>query len=393
MSSTGTSFTRSVRTTTRPRFSSTWATLCAETLAGIADPLFPALSVAEVRTPADAARVLLAGLLEPLDTPLTAETLPAWLLPHQAEAVVRARAILGRFGGALIADGVGLGKTFIGLALAALERARGGDAVAIVPAALRAEWADAMAKTEVPLCLYSHTELARAMPVVSERCSLLLVDEAHGFRNPRTRRYDALARLAVGRRVALLTATPVNNTARDVAALVHLFAAPDRFRELGVADLAAALDEPRPAAALALGAVSVCRTRRLVEQRFPALRDAFPRRVLMPAIRYDLDAVYDGALHALVTALGALSAGSERGGALMQLGLLRRLESSRAAFRRSLLRHRDFLAEWARARETGVALTRADFRAAFPRHDADDAQLVLWPLLHPGSAAGADLTP
>lgn len=357
--------------------------------------MFPALSVAEVRTPADAARVLLAGLLEPLDTPLAAEALPAWLLPHQAEAVARARAILARFGGVLVADGVGLGKTFVGLALAVLEREKGGDAVAFVPAALRAEWADASAKAQVPLAIHSHTELARTPPSLAPRCSLLLIDEAHGFRNPRTRRYDALARLAVGRRVALLTATPVNNTAADLAALIHLFAAPDRFRELGTADLGAALAEPEAAtAALALGALSVCRTRRLVEQRFPALRAAFPRRVLMPTIRYDLDAVYDGSLHAVLTALGALSAGAERGGALMHLSLLRRLESSRAAFRRTLLRHRDFLAEWARARETGVALSRSDYRSAFPRHDADESQLVFWPLLQAtGGAARLDLAP
>lgn len=356
--------------------------------------MFPALSLAEVRTPAEAARATLAGLLEPLDTPLVAEAMPDWLLPHQAEAVARARAILARFRGVLIADGVGLGKTYIALALAAIERERGGDAVAIVPAALRDEWDAASATTGVPIRILAHTELAHSpAPGLSQRCSLLLVDEAHAFRNPRTRRYDALARLALGRRVALLTATPLNNTVADLAALVHLFAPPDRFREFGVADLGAALHASgRGAASLALGALAVCRTRRLVEQRFPDLRQAFPRRVLMPAVRYDLDATYDGSLSGIVTALSAFSEGGpnlERGAALMHLGLLRRLESSRVAFRRSLLRHRDFLAEWSRAREAGVELSRQEFRAAFPRHDADDAQLVLWPLLQGTGKAGA----
>ena len=103
-------------------FSNTWATLCAETLAGIADPLFPALTLARVVPPATAARAVLAGLLDPLETPGGGEPLPAWLLPHQADAVRRSRAILHRFGGVLVADWVGLGKTFVGLALAALER-------------------------------------------------------------------------------------------------------------------------------------------------------------------------------------------------------------------------------------------------------------------------------
>jgi hypothetical protein len=236
----------------------------------------------------------------------------------------------------------------------------------------------------VPLAVHSHTELAYGLPAVLPRCSLVLVDEAHAFRNPRTHRYDALARLSIGRRVALLSATPFNNAPADLAALVHLFAPRDRFRELGVADLLHALRAGHPLAALALGAVSVCRTRRLVEQRFPDLRASFPRRRLLRPVRYDLDGAYGGRLTSLLAALDDLLAaqrGAERGAALMHLGLLRRLESSRAAFRRSLLRQQDFLAEVARARADGVRLTRAQYQAAVPRGDADDAQLVMWSLL------------
>src|SRR6185503_6149072 len=102
------------------------------------------------------------------------------------------------------------------------------EAVVFVPAALRTEWHRASASVDVPLTVHSHGMLARSAPALSARCSLVIVDEAHAFRNPRTRRYDALARLAAGRRVALLTATPLNNTPADLAALIHLFAARDR---------------------------------------------------------------------------------------------------------------------------------------------------------------------
>lgn len=339
---------------------------------------------------------MLGGLLEPIEAPRARERLPDWLLPHQADTVLRARAIIARFGGVLIADGVGLGKTYIALALAVLERAHGGDAVAVVPAALRTEWARASEAVRVNLTVFSHTELATRTPALTRRCSLVLVDEAHGFRNPHTRRYDSLARLVVGRRLALLTATPLNNAVTDLAALIHLFAARDRFRELGVADFEHALRSPDgSAAALALGAISVCRTRRLVEQRFPSLRTAFPRRVLLPAARYDLDATMGGALGQILEALSAAAAGDpteERGSALLHLGLLRRLESSRAAFRRTLLRHRDFLDEWTRARQAGVHLTRREFQATVTRHDEEDTQLVLWSLLgrpQPGPARAA----
>src|SRR5512135_3245200 len=106
---------RSASTPAPRRSSPTWATLCAETLTGIADPLFPALSLARVVGPDVAGRAALAALLDPLETPATGVELPAWLLDHQADAVRRAAAILARFGGVLVADGVGLGKTFVAL--------------------------------------------------------------------------------------------------------------------------------------------------------------------------------------------------------------------------------------------------------------------------------------
>ena len=328
---------------------------------------------------------MLAGLLDPLDTPSAGEALPDWLLPHQADAVRRCEAILRRFGGVLLADGVGLGKTFVALALAVLERARGGDAAAIVPAALRAEWMRASRETGISLAIHTHTRLARGAPVLGTQVSLLLVDEAHAFRNPATRRYATLADLAAGRRVALLTATPFNNSPADLAALVQLFSGRDRFREFGVSDLPGALAAvDHSSAALALAAISVCRSRRLVQERFPCLRTSFPVRRLLPAVEYDLESVYAGALEPLLAALGHIAETAPdiaRGAALLHLALLRRLESSRAALVRSLRRHRDYLAEWSAAAAAGRRLTRRDFRALFPRHDGDDTQLSLLPLL------------
>ena len=297
----------------------------------------------------------------------------------------RAASILDRFGGVLIADGVGLGKTFIALALAAREREGGGEAAAVVPAALRQEWAQACRQTGVALPLCTHTQLARSVPKLSEGVRLVIVDEAHAFRNASTRRYAGLADLVAGRRVALLTATPLNNTPADIASLVRLFAGRDRFREFGVPDLPTALRAADPGSAmLALAAISVCRSRRLVQARFPALVSAFPARRLVPPVQYDLDAAYGGALEPLLGSLARFaeaSAAVERGAALLHLALLRRLESSRAALRRTLRRHRVFLTQLAEAASCGRRLSRRDFQSLFPRNDADEEQLVLLPLL------------
>jgi superfamily II DNA or RNA helicase len=359
-------------------------TLCAETLAGIADPLFPALARARRATPPETARAILAGLVEPLEQPLPDVAPIAWLLPHQSEAVLRAWAILGRFGGVLVADGVGLGKTFVGLALGELERRRGGAACVIAPASLRREWQRAAEGVGSPLAFVSHTALARRLGDVPPSATLLVVDEAHAFRNAFTRRYDTLARLAAGRRVALLTATPINNSAADLASLIRLFAGADDFRDFGVADLFESLrSRDGTDAALALAALTVSRSRRLVESQFPSLRGAFPRRVLLPPVRYDLDAAFAGSLTAILESLADLDpddAPAERGAALLSLGLLRRLESSRAAFVRSLRRHRDYLWDWSAARESGRALSRREFRAGTAVGE-DARQLVLWSLL------------
>ena len=338
-----------------------------------------------------AARAILGGLLAPLERPLPDVAPPPWLLPHQAEAALRAWAILERFGGALLADGVGLGKTYVGLAAGELERRRGGGALVVAPAALRPEWERAAAEVAVRLAFVSHTSLARRARRLGGGITLLVVDEAHAFRNPRTRRYDALARLAIGRRVLLLTATPVNNSAADLAALIHLFAGADDFRPFGVADLQEALRRGDDAStALALGAVTVSRSRRVVEAQFPTLRGAFPRRELLAPVRYDLDAAYDGALRAILDAVADLDgdgAAGERGTALMALGLLRRLESGRAAFLGTLRRHRDFLCEWEAARAAGTLLRRPDFRRV-AQQTGDGSQLVLWQLLLRPSGAG-----
>ena len=139
------------------------------------------------------------------------------LRPHQVDAVCRLRAALQSHGGALLADAPGLGKTYVALALA---RDSGG-AVVIAPAALRTQWMRAAARAAVRVEWWSLEQLSRR-PAASA-APLLIVDEAHHLRNPSTRRYASAAELAIGKRVLLLSATPVHNRAEDRDALLALF--------------------------------------------------------------------------------------------------------------------------------------------------------------------------
>jgi superfamily II DNA or RNA helicase len=140
------------------------------------------------------------------------------LRPHQREAVARACVALDEHGGALIADDVGLGKTFIALAVAADAR----RPLIVGPAALRAMWARACEQACVRAEFRSYEALSKA-PMPDSRHDLIVLDEAHHVRTPRTARYRHLARGTVGARVLLLTATPVHNSVGDLRALLALF--------------------------------------------------------------------------------------------------------------------------------------------------------------------------
>lgn len=138
---------------------------------------------------------------------------------HQREGADRLRRIIDRHGGALLCDAVGVGKTYI--ALAAAHRFE--SAIVVAPAVLREMWSRAVSATGVRATFVSVESLGRGRFRIPG-APFVIVDEAHHLRNPATRRYDAAARLCASARTLLLTATPLHNTRRDLAALVALFA-------------------------------------------------------------------------------------------------------------------------------------------------------------------------
>lgn len=144
------------------------------------------------------------------------------LLPHQVTAVRRLVAAMDLLGGALLADETGLGKTYVALAIAAGAR----RPLVVAPAALTPMWAAALRCTGVAASFRTTEGLSRAGASGETRAArhdMVIVDEAQHFRNPRTRRYDRLARLVGGARVLLLSATPVHNRAGDLRQLLALF--------------------------------------------------------------------------------------------------------------------------------------------------------------------------
>lgn len=140
------------------------------------------------------------------------------LRPHQISAVVRVRAAIEEFGGAMLCDAVGMGKTFVALAVARCTPKR----LVVAPAALREMWRNATARAGVGVEFISFEALSRGR-VPGHDSTFIVVDEAHHARNPCTRRFRELAALASRASVLLLSATPVHNRRQDVVTLLSLF--------------------------------------------------------------------------------------------------------------------------------------------------------------------------
>ena len=130
-----------------------------------------------------------------LDLPEIPAGAPPWLAPHQAPAARRLTAIIARYGGAVLADAVGLGKSYVALAVA---RMLGEPFTLVVPAVLVDQWRALLRRLDLDAPIWTHESLSRPSPSASVRLRpppLFLIDEAHHFRNPETRRYRNFARL------------------------------------------------------------------------------------------------------------------------------------------------------------------------------------------------------
>ncbi|HET6680496.1 MAG TPA: DEAD/DEAH box helicase [Gemmatimonadaceae bacterium] len=139
---------------------------------------------------------------------------------HQVEAVRRGRAAIAEFGGVLVADAVGLGKTYTAIGIARDAQHLG----VVAPASLCPMWRKALVRCGRDARVVSHESLSRSRsPGELAGVTALIVDEAHHARNPLTRRYAVLSRIAAGAEVVLLSATPIHNRRRDLHALLALF--------------------------------------------------------------------------------------------------------------------------------------------------------------------------
>jgi len=154
---------------------------------------------------------------------------------YQLDAIEQAFSIIDKNNGVILADVVGLGKTIVACSIANQLNKRG---VIICPPGIMGDknkrdagWE--MYKEQFGLSgwdVWSLGELDKLQDqIVSGRLSnieVVIVDEAHRFRNQDTKSYEYLKNICRGKIVILLTATPFNNRPEDILSLLKLFINP-----------------------------------------------------------------------------------------------------------------------------------------------------------------------
>jgi superfamily II DNA or RNA helicase len=390
------------------------------------DLLFPAVGLVDPET------VYLRALLELYGAELAVDggspVARITLTSFGRDGYERARRILARHHGVVFADGVGTGKTEIGLAFIeeyALEQGR--QALVVCPAQLRETWETRIKRARLPAEVLSFNQVASdeqlapdaagaRLNLVADKDAyrLVVVDEAHALRTDDTTWYRAMERLLGGERkdVVLLTATPVNNGLWDLYNLVLLFAHHDRaFSTIGIPSVRrlfvrAGANERDPenldpdVLFPIADAVSVRRDRRFIQEHYPGetFADGTPVRFPEPVPetrRYDLDEAHPGLFSEIVREIrelqmaryrpsawlkeGAEDAAEARLGGLLQSQLLKRFESCWAAclatVERMIAAHDAFLAAWDEGR--GRVPSRESLREA-AHAEASEAGIAAW---------------
>lgn len=352
--------------------------------------------------------------LGPTDSPTT-DGLPdsvVNLATFQQDAVNRVYSSLKNYNGVLVADSVGLGKTWIAKKVIedfGFYRRR--KFIVVCPAQLHRMWQAELKDLGVSENIIhqeyfggeniNFEDVEKRHQIKLSDISLIVIDESHNFRNPISNRYENLFSLiekirSYGKtpKVILMTATPMNNTIWDFYFQLMLIGQNNKrmFIKQGIFDLQKEFNKHIKGNTNhindVLQSISIRRTRQYIKENY---KDAkfktetgeykkieFPERSL-EEVHYSLDAAYDGLYAEISRRIDAdltlayyklpeykISgekdiAGAQRGKALagiFQTVLLKRLESSVDAFRKSIRSHEVFLRSFIDVVQKGKVLRK-----------------------------------
>ncbi|MGB9726465.1 MAG: helicase-related protein, partial [Fervidicoccaceae archaeon] len=343
------------------------------------------------------------------------------LAQFQEDAIARIWTRMKKYGGCIVADSVGLGKTWIAKKI--LEQIgyyERKNILVVCPAQLREMWRSELKKIDVKENILSQEDLAsdsylekakRALGGRIDNVELIVVDESHNFRNPLSNRWENFFSLVhdnifkSGRKpyMLFLTATPINNTPWDLYWQIMLLVLMDRtaFIKENISDLFKFFREAQKNPSMLndlLNEISIRRTRDYIIENYPdafIIRElpngeteeqkiTFPERKL-ENVNYKLDSAYKGMYREISDVITEkltmayykilnyrkepLKTEEERLalGRMVAIGgifrtiLLKRLESSVDSFRKSVLNHIHFLEKLKEYLKKGKLLTKKSY--------------------------------
>lgn len=300
------------------------------------------------------------------------------LFPHQERSVESLVRLLENFHGAILIDPPGSGKSWVAAVIAERWFRKGRTIDLVVPANLTTDWQSLAHRFQFAATFHEHESLFREKFVpATEPRRLVIVDEAHHFRNRSTRRFRALASRSISHDLLLITATPLWNSIDECAALLSLIASDDGFGPAGIYSLDRVVRDRNVDAlsrALAMRSVrstdslpfAIPRSRRVV--RFGS---GFDTRVeLIDRLKFP---PFDSA-----------------SAALLRDFLLLRLSSGPIALAESVDRQIRFCQRAAEMALDGGGLTRYDFARHFQNESPEAQQSLLFPsVFASGAASGA----
>ncbi len=269
------------------------------------------------------------------------------LFDFQRDGLRAVLAKIEKHGGCILADSVGLGKTFTALAVIKWFEKRNKNVLVLCPKKLRENWTDYLATNNSEMnplhedrfgyTVLSHTDLSREKGKVGDidltriewgNYDLVVIDESHNFRSAsrnktaggRRSRYERLMneviKAGLPTKVLLLSATPVNNDLSDLKAQLDLISADkgDGFTDLGVPNLGTLIGGARrrfadwaksgsrdagellnklpPALFGLLDGVTIARSRKHVERHYAASMEkigGFPKRAAPESVFTNID--------------------------------------------------------------------------------------------------------
>ena len=152
-------------------------------------------------------------------------------LEYQKQAVVSAAKILDAYNGVFIADVVGIGKTFIAALLAQQPSLKPARKLFIVPPVLQDYWQETL--NDFGITRFKVESAGKIKDLSNydklDEVEYVFLDEAHRFRNEDTETWKELyENICYGKKIILITATPLNNKFTDILSQLKLFQRPNR---------------------------------------------------------------------------------------------------------------------------------------------------------------------